>query len=92
MDEVIGKEQVELRSIAVVDDDEALAVRVRVQVLLYLACAVMRRTQVVARAINDQDAYAERQGLYVIRATGTSAGITNHEDSSRGRSADSARP
>ena len=26
------------------------------------------------------DVYAERQGLYVIRATGSSASITNHED------------
>ena len=35
------------------------------------------------------DVYAERQGLYVIRATGSSASITNQEDFKRGRSADS---
>ena len=41
------------------------------------------------------DVYAERQGLYVIRATGSSASITNQEDfkpGGSGRSADSARP
>ena len=32
------------------------------------------------QAEDSADAYAERQGLFVIRATGGSASITNHED------------
>lgn len=42
------------------------------------------------KADEASDSYAERQGLYVIRATGSSAGITNERTSGRGHSARSA--
>ncbi len=32
------------------------------------------------QADESADAYAERQGLFVIRATGSSTSITNHEE------------
>ena len=32
------------------------------------------------QADESADAYAERQGLFVIRATGSNTSITNHED------------
>ena len=55
VDQMIGKEPVELRAIAVVDDDEAVDFRVRIQALLHVPGSVLRQPLGVARPVHDQD-------------------------------------